>query len=63
MDLTKPLYSGIAARLYLGNVAKPIPLTLQGQATYWKLHYNRGGNGTEQDFIDRVTAGERLYGW
>ena len=62
MDLTKPLYSGIVARLYLGNVGKPIPGTLDGQAMYWKMYYNRSGAGTVQNFIDRVRDGE-CDGW
>ena len=39
-DLLKPLYSGLAARLYLLNNPYPIPNSLEAQAWYWKLFYN-----------------------
>ncbi|XP_072042533.1 uncharacterized protein [Amphiura filiformis] len=57
-DIRKPLYSAIAARLFLSNKPQAIPNSadIVGQAAYWKLHYNTAGNGTEQDFIDRVEA-------
>ncbi|XP_072021860.1 uncharacterized protein [Amphiura filiformis] len=57
-DIRKPLYSAIAARLFLSNKPHAIPNSadIVGQAAYWKLHYNTAGNGTEQDFIDRVEA-------
>ena len=52
-DLRKPLYSGIAARLFLSNIPAPIPYDIPGQAAYWKRYYNTGaGAGTEQKFID-----------
>ncbi|XP_072040074.1 uncharacterized protein, partial [Amphiura filiformis] len=54
-DLRKPLYSAIAARLYLSNIKPAIPKDLEAQAAYWKKYYNtEAGAGTEQDFIDRV---------
>lgn len=52
-NLRKPLYSGIAARLFLSNVAESIPLAsdVAGQASYWKRHYNtESGAGTEARF-------------
>ncbi|XP_072041372.1 uncharacterized protein [Amphiura filiformis] len=58
-DLRKPLYSAIAARLFLLNIPQAIPNSadIAGQAAYWKRHYNTAaGVGTEQDFIDRVQA-------
>ena len=62
-DLRKPLYSGLAARLYLSNKPAPIPDELQDQAEYWKQHYNGAdGAGTEQRFIDDVMALERIEG-
>ncbi|XP_072045518.1 uncharacterized protein [Amphiura filiformis] len=52
-DLRKPLYSALAARLLLSNKPGAIPTTLEGQAAYWKKHYNTAaGAGTEQKFID-----------
>lgn len=57
MDLRKPLYSGIAARLKLSNIPAPIPCDVAGQAAYWKRYYNTElGSGTEQKFIDDVMA-------
>ena len=56
-DLRKPLYSGLAARLFLSNVAESIPLAsdVAGQASYWKRHYNtESGAGTEAGFIEDV---------
>ena len=59
-DLLKPLYSGIAARLYLSNFPEEIPSCLPDQARYWVQYYN--GDSAAR-FIERVTAGEHLYGW
>ena len=65
MDLLKPLYSGIAARLYLSIQPTPIPIpetsNITGQAAYWKTHYNRNDSETAQHFIDRVNSTEGSY--
>lgn len=54
-DLEKPLYSGLAARLFLARLSAPIPTDLESQAQYWKTHYNTAaGKGTVQKFIDDV---------
>ncbi|XP_068743969.1 uncharacterized protein [Montipora capricornis] len=54
-DLEKPLYSGLAARLFLARIPAPIPTDLPSQAQYWKTHYNtEAGSGTVQKFIDDV---------
>ena len=59
-DLRKPLYSGLAARLFLCNVPEPIPCTVCGQAKYWKKHYNtEAGGGTAKKFEDDVKALEK----
>ena len=57
-DLRKPLYSGLAARLFLSNVPQEIPFAseIAQQANYWKLYYNKIGAGTVQKFINDVTA-------
>jgi len=58
-DLWKPLYSGLSARLLLSTKAGKIPDTLEGQAEYWKKHYNSGvGKGTPEKFIKDVKACE-----
>ena len=53
-DLRKPLYSGLAARLYMqwnsGGVS--IGTSVEEQATYWVAYYRE--NGDKQTFIDRV---------
>ena len=54
-DLEKPLYSGLAARLFLARIPAPIPSDLPAQAQYWKTYYNTSaGKGTVQKFIDDV---------
>ena len=54
-DLEKPLYSGLAARLFLARISEPIPSDLPSQAQYWKTYYNtEAGKGTVQKFIDDV---------
>lgn len=54
-DLEKPLYSGLASRLFLARLSPPIPTDLSSQAQYWKTHYNTvAGSGTVQKFIDDV---------
>ncbi|KAJ7349516.1 hypothetical protein OS493_038869, partial [Desmophyllum pertusum] len=54
-DLEKPLYSGLAARLFLARISAPIPTDLPPQAQYWKTYYNTSaGKGTVQKFIDDV---------
>ena len=56
-DLRKPLYSGLAARLFLSNREEPIPNDVAGQASYWKTHYNTNlGAGTTERFIEDVMA-------
>ena len=64
MDLRKPLYSGIAARLFLSNTPEPIPLAseIEMQGNYWKMYYNRNGAGTVQKFVDDVMALRAILG-
>ncbi len=59
-DLRIPLYSGIAARLFLLNISdtEPIPCDVPGQAAYWRTHYRvycgKTCNETEVTFIENV---------
>ncbi|KAM7430895.1 hypothetical protein ABFA07_018452 [Porites harrisoni] len=54
-DLEKPLYSGLASRLFLARLSPPIPTDLPSQAQYWKTYYNTvAGGGTVEKFIDDV---------
>lgn len=58
-DLRKPLYSAIAARLYLLNKPGAIPSSLKGQAEYWKKNYNSNhpnAGGTITKFENRWNA-------
>jgi len=53
-DLRSPLYSAIAARLFLSNKPKAIPYSLEGQAIYWKEFYNtNSGKGSADKFKRR----------
>lgn len=55
MDLLKPLYSGLAARLKLSNVDDHIPPAsdIEGQANYWKDYYNtKKGKGKPKEFVE-----------
>ena len=61
-DLRKPLYSALAARLYLYTVSVQIPISsnIQSQATYWAMYYNTFGNISE--FVTLVNELEAQYG-
>lgn len=64
-DLRKPLYSAIAARLYmliLANYTIDIPLgsEVSDQGVYWSRYYT-SSNGTASDFVDRVTELDKMY--
>ena len=54
-DLEKPLYSGLAARLFLARLSAPIPSDLLSQAQYWKTYYNTSaGKGTVQKSLSMM---------
>ena len=58
-DLRKPLFSGLAARLFLSNIPAAIPAAndVLGQAQYWKRFYNTyAGAGTVDKFVRDVSA-------
>lgn len=60
-DLRRPLYSALAARLYMYTVP-PIPMSseIQSQAIYWRTHYNLLGNTS--DFVALVNELEAQRG-
>ena len=58
-DLLKPLYSGLAARLYLASLATPIPEQSEDQATYWVDNYNQR-DYTEEVFIVKIRELEEM---
>lgn len=51
-------YATVMARLHYRRVAEPLPPAgdLQGQAAYWKKHYNRGGKGSVMQYVDNWSA-------
>ncbi|XP_064382743.1 collagen alpha-5(VI) chain-like isoform X2 [Halichondria panicea] len=56
-DLRAPLYSGLAARLFLLTIPEAIPCNVAEQAAYWKKYYNTAsGAGTKQKFIDDINS-------
>ena len=58
-DLRKPLYSGLAARLFLSNIPEDIPIAsdIRAQGKYWKEHYNTAdGAGTVDKFVEDIKA-------
>lgn len=61
-DLRVPLFSAIAARLFLSTVMDSIPLArdISAQAQYWMTNYNQAGD--TQEFIDDVELPEQLEG-
>ena len=58
-DLRKPLYSGLATRLFLSNVPTAIPFAsdLPAQGEYWIAHYNmNAGNRSVERFVQDVQS-------
>ena len=57
-DLRKPLYSGLAARLFLSSIPEHIPVAsdIRAQGQYWKDHYNKSGSGNVSKFIKDIGA-------
>ena len=58
-DLLKPLYSGLATRLFLSNIPAAIPFAsdLQAQGGYWKAHYNKNaGAGSVEKFVQDIKS-------
>ncbi len=55
--LEKPLYSGLAARLFLSTIDDDIPAAsnVSGQADYWNRHY-KNGEGDVEAFTTDVNA-------
>ena len=57
-DLRKPVYSGLAARLYLlDRVGDKEPATVVDRAKAWKVHYNtKAGKGTVPMYVRKVRS-------
>ena len=61
-DLRRPLYSALAARIFLHTVTETIPLStdIQAQAQYWQLHYN--SLGLVSQFVSAISELDLLEG-
>ena len=58
-DMRKPLYSAIAALLFIESAAtEPIPVKLEYQAAFWKKYYR--ANGDTDTFV--LTAQTMIEG-
>ena len=54
-DLSKPLYSGLAAAMYLkAKTNETIPFSKPEQAKFWKKYFRTNGN--EQAFLAAMQA-------
>ena len=55
-ELQRPLFSGLAASIYLELVPEevPGPGDIEGQARYWKRHFNSDPLDTVQSFVAAV---------
>ena len=55
IDLRKPFYSALAARLYMLVITQSIPLAsnINGQGAYWANYFTSSG-GTESDYVTAV---------
>ena len=66
--LSKPLVSGLVARLYLHyleivkNATIPLAAAIEQQAQYWHKYYYSGEELTAEDFEERVTELEKKEG-
>jgi hypothetical protein len=59
-DLTTPLHSALAARLFIHSRGAVIPRDVEGQATFYVTHYRRGGD--PYDFRDAMYDLEKQSG-
>ena len=55
IDLRKPFYSALAARLYMLVITQSIPLAsnINGQGAYWANYFTSSG-GTQSDYVTAV---------
>ena len=58
VDLRRPFFSALAARIYFEIVEKDIPNIgdLESQGQFWKSHYNSNPQDTVQTFVNDVDA-------
>ena len=53
-DLTTPLHSALAARLFIHSRGAVIPRDVDGQATFYVTHYRQGSS--REDFKTRASS-------
>ena len=58
VDLRRPFFSALAARIYFEIVDEDIPNIgdLESQGQYWKRHFNSNPEDTVQNFVNDVDA-------
>ena len=58
IDLRRPFFSALTARIYFEIVEEDIPNIgdLQGQGQFWKRHFNSNPQDTVQSFVNDVDA-------
>lgn len=58
IDLRRPFFSALAARIYFEIVEEDIPNIgdLEGQGQFWKRHFNSNPQDTVQTFVNDVDA-------
>lgn len=61
--LRDPLVGALVTRMKLGTIRESIPRDLQGQANYWKKHWNtKEGKGKPEHLINQVQFYNKLLG-
>ena len=56
-EIREPMVGALLTRMKLGTIPKKIPKDLEGQAKYWKDHWNthaKNAKGKPEDFINQV---------
>lgn len=63
VDLRKPFYSALAARLYMQVITASIPLAsdLSSQGTYWANYYTSSG-GSQSQYVSAVNQLQSIEG-
>jgi len=62
-ELREPMVGALLTRMKLGTIKESIPRDLEGQAKYWKDHWNtKAGKGKPKDFINQVQFYNSMLG-
>ena len=64
-DLRKPLYSALAANMYISLINDPVPpvYDINMQAEFWKTNFDTSGLGIEADFVAGAEALKSEGNW